>query len=366
MHERRFASAHRMRPPLSLAIAFLFVSSIMAGRQDHPSSQDPLAAEISRWSVYVSSHPASGDVGTALQDAVTAVRAGRRLYALHRLAAAHESLSASAYVESQPEKPGAAEFEAAWKREGDQLRDALAPPSSGLFKGIGEAAVRGVAQAASMQVRIYYDASIDYGRNTAPESGLYYLGVARAEQELVSLCRRLGRVGEDRPAPPLRSLAPELDRLQSDVLAAYRPPASVEKHREFIALGATIKEARELDAAGLREGALYRYLQAVLRFAVLRGPAPQQPPEELIAQRLQEMARRAADRQSDHSIAALFMEQADAEAARAPGDAASRATRDAIVTDVLPRYFDALRPASPPAARPVPQATVTLVRWPYT
>lgn len=364
-----------MRLPLSLAIAVAVVSGITAGRQDPSTSQDPLAAEISHWSTYLSSHPASSEewlqikqaADPALQDAALASRSGRRLFALQRLAAARQSLAANAYVESQPasEKSGFGEFEATWKREGLDLSGALGPASADHFSGIGQAAIRGIAQASSMQVRVYYDASLDYGRNTMPESGLYYLGIARAQAELVALCRRLGGARGNRAAPPLRSIVPELDRLQSDVLRAYHPPASIDEHREFIALSATIKEARELDAAGLREGALLRYLQAVLRFALVPGARQDQRPE-LIDQRFREMARQVSAGQEDHSLAALFVEQAEAEGARAPGDATSRATRDAIITEVLPRYFDALRPASPQPAKPSPQATVTLVRWPYT
>ena len=38
----------------------------------------------------------------------------------------------------------------------------------------------------------------------------------------------------------------------------------------------------------------------------------------------------------------------------------------AIAGDVLPRYFEALKPARPQPPRAEPKVTVTLVRWPYT
>ena len=67
----------------------------------------------------------------------------------------------------------------------------------------------------------------------------------------------------------------------------------------------------------------------------------------------------------DHSIGDLYLESArsDQSIAKA-GEVPPNAV--AIATDVLPRYFAALEPAPRVAARPVPRATVTLVRWPYT
>jgi hypothetical protein len=54
----------------------------------------------------------------------------------------------------------------------------------------------------------------------------------------------------------------------------------------------------------------------------------------------------------------------DEMASAAPGT--TPAATAALATDVLPRYFAALRPAVPAPPKPKPQAVVTLVRWPYT
>ena len=72
----------------------------------------------------------------------------------------------------------------------------------------------------------------------------------------------------------MRRLSDELDALEGELLSAYKPPASIDRHREFIAASSTLKEARELDAAGLSYGALLRYLQAVLRVAPADGEGP--------------------------------------------------------------------------------------------
>ena len=78
-----------------------------------------------------------------------------------------------------------------------------------------------------------------------------------AQREFVALCRDALGAACPRPAPPLRSLRAELDALEGELLAAYRPPASIDRHsRVHRARAPRLKEARELDAAGLRYGAL--------------------------------------------------------------------------------------------------------------
>jgi hypothetical protein len=165
-------------------------------------------------------------------------------------------------------------------------------------------------------------------------------------------------------SPPVRSIAGELDSLETEILAAYRPPASIDRHPEFISLSASIKEARELDAAGLHYGALLRYLQAALRFVPLWATPPALDAAAVRAQ-LAEWKQRLAAPGIDHSIGRIFTESADAELAGAAADSVPPGAA-AIVADVLPRYLAALGPAPPAAPAVRAEATVTLVRWPYT
>jgi hypothetical protein len=152
----------------------------------------------------------------------------------------------------------------------------------------------------------------------------------------------------------VRALHAELDALETEMLAAYRPPASIEKHGQFIGASSTLKEARELDAAGLRYGALLRYLQAARQLAAIQEPAP--PGAGALAAKLRGLDARLSAGNVDHSLGRLFLEAAQSDAKDA----------GAIVNDVLPRYFAALEPAGPERAAPAPSVTVTLVRWPYT
>src|SRR6185503_4980615 len=192
--------------------------------------------------------------------------------------------------------------------------------------------------------------------------GLYYIGTAQAAREWVAFLRSLPS-GPRAAAPPLRPLDVELDALEGEMLAAYRPPLSIDHHREFIAAHSALKEARELDAQGLRAAALLRYLQAALRFAPLRLPAPAVPPD--LAARLRALDERLRGGGVDHTIGRLFLEVAEADLAE-HGPAGAAVNAAIVAADVLPRYLAALtpRPAAPPPAPA--RVTVTLVRWPYT
>jgi hypothetical protein len=145
------------------------------------------------------------------------------------------------------------------------------PPRPDELAGVQPAALRALGEAALPQLRVYYDASLEYGRNTMPDSGLFYLGSAQAQRDFVAFARTLAERSSAR-APAVRALEPELDALDKEMLAAYRPPLSIDKHPQFITASSLLKEARELDAARLRYGALLRYLQAAYRFAPCASP----------------------------------------------------------------------------------------------
>ncbi len=145
---------------------------------------------------------------------------------------------------------------------------------------------------------------------------------------------------------------------------AYRPPASIDRHAEFIGLGSALNEARELSVLGLRHGALLRYLQAVQRFAPLKsGDSPLDA--RAAADRLEAWKARLAVSGADHSIGELFLEAAEAELAGAAAGG-PLPVASAVVTEVLPRYLEALEPSAPRKPLPPAEVTVTLVRWPYT
>lgn len=339
-------------------------------------AKDPLAAEVEHSSEVLRSHNETQGIWAEvkkgsqpiLSRAEEDLSAGRRVVAVQRLANVRASLATASYLGGRSaESKDLGAFEAEWTRMGGVLRDHLAKPSPTAFEGVEPAAVRALGEAALPQVRIYYESSLDYGRSSMPGDGLYYLASAQAQREAVSWLRELATPSERR-APPLRPLTAELDGLEADILKAYRPPASINRHREFIGASAMLKEARELDAAGLRYGALLRYLQAAQRIAPLR-PDPPALDAGAVAKRLAEFDQRLATGGFDHSLGRLFLETAQADLATAPGTTPPSAVPPSVVIiagDVLPRYLAALEPARPAAPKLAPQVTVTLVRWPYT
>jgi hypothetical protein len=360
---RRRASANLFRAALLGAAALAF-----GGAETAP---DPLAGDVARWSTFLATNPAKDETWTQVRDGAAAalarveaaLKAQRRLLALLRFAQVRENLYAARYLGERPaaERSDLAAFEAEWRRLEPVLAADLAPAPSRLA-GLRPVALRAMAEAAQAKVPVYYRASLEYGRNTTADSGLFYLGAAQAQRDFVELARRLS-ASAGPPAPEVRALGPGLDALQAEVLAAYRPPASVEKHPEFITISALIKEARELAASGATYGALLRYLQAAVRFAGL-GALPTTDTASVSAQLRAHEARLVAS-PADHSLGRLLVEYAEADLAEHATDGAA-VLGPAIARDVLPRYFAALEAPPDRPRAPAPSVTVTLVRWPYT
>lgn len=387
MSEREVGSTLRLAG--TALAALLGLAALAASADDAPRTEDPLAAEIARWSRYLATHQApKGDEFWPQIQAVTtpvltaaekALADGRRLLALQRLAAVQTNLAATVYVSEHtgPESRDEAAFVAEWERLGRELQADLGATAPGAFERVRPAAVRAMAEAAAAQIRGFYDAGLEMGKSIEPGEGLFYLGSARAQHEFAAFCRTLPPLTTTPlfGAPPrLRPLAHELDELETKLLAAYRPPASIDRHGEFIEANSTLNEARQLDAAGLRYGALARYLQAALRTAALRPPPAAPPDPAALADALRGFEKRLADPEVDHSIGRIFLESAlaDLAAATTPTSGsgnpplAKAANAEAIVSEVLPRYFAALQPATARPVLPAPAVTVTLVRWPYT
>ena len=79
----------------------------------------------------------------------------------------------------------------------------------------------------------------------------------------------------------------------------------------------------ELDAAGLRFGAMLRYLQAAQRLVTLR-PSPSSLDAEALSKRLKEWDARLSGGGIDHSLGRLFLEAAQADVAGHAADAVDR------------------------------------------
>jgi hypothetical protein len=313
---------------LCLAIACLLLRA--------SNVRDPLAAEIKRWSDFLESPAASGEtwtqvkqaMGPALKRSNDALQKGRVNLALMRLAAVVPTFEGAAFAKEH----ASADLEQEWKRNAAAVRGGSS------LDHIEPASLRALAESASSQAGVLYRASLDYGRADGTQSGLLYIGEARGQKAFVDFARRLSRPTGLRP-PKVRALTrTEIESLERELLAAYRPPTSLDRHSEFIGAGAAIKEARELQAAGLRYGALQRYLEAARRV----GQLTETPMDRArIESALHEFEARLRAGGVDHSIGQLYAEAAesDLEGTAPPAVATS------VVTHVLPLYFAALESA---------------------
>ena len=363
------------RRDLAAAVgACVCIAAVVAIAQTSPAGNEPVTRAIAEAAAMFAAETSTDQLWTDakaaidsnLKEAQSAMAAGRRWLALERLAQARQALLATRFALRHPaERADLAAFEREWTRLGATLGSA-APPAARLDT-IHPAALRALAEVAMPQVRINYDAGLEYGRNTQPEYGLYYVGVADAQRQFVALARTLTPPAADgRTVPPLRSLASEIAAVQGDLLSLYQPPASVDRHSEFIVASSALKEARQYDGLGLRHAALLRLLQGTQRTAMLHAAAGRD--SAAIAQQMKELRTRLENGRVDHSIGLLMLERA--EAALDANTPAGRQTAEAIVTAVMPGYFAAVGPA-PPSASPTrasntPLVTVTLVRWPFT
>lgn len=295
--------------------------------------------------------------------------AGRTFLGLAQLSFVGPDLTGLENLAGNPEivKSGVPGFEQEWKRRNLQLADYGKRYASIRWDG-KPAALRAIAEASWVETRALLEASRPYAAATQIQYGLYYLGRSQGNADYAFFCQGLNLKAQ-KPAPRYRSLAPEIEVLQSRVITAYQPPASIEHHSEFIQINAAIKTAKELDAAQLYFGSLYKYLEGVRLFAMLDAKSPEAADASKLAADSAEFRRTLADAEADASIGEIFLERAESAIAGFNTDKSDpsklKAARVALET-VLPAYLAAVDrplPASAPAGHVI---NVTLVRWPYT
>lgn len=339
-----------------------------------PVAPDPLPGAIARLQVLART-PSPGDeetaairasVGPLLEDAALALSEGARWLALSRLERVFTTVVATEYRSGiATDLRGQMDaLQREWTRLGPELGQRLTPGPRPAFEPL-PASTRALAEAALAQMPIYYAASLDYGRNTAPDYGLYYLGEARAERELLALLAAMPRRPAEQPALAPRAVDAEIAELRDELLAAYIPPRSIDSHDLFIRISSLLKEADELSALESRYGALLRLLDARARFSRFMHPGRTLSGEEAL-RRGEAVSARLDESPRDTSLQRLFLETALFSARHADRIQGGGEIAAAIFEDVLPRFPQLLGPAPPRPAERLAEATVTLVRWPYT
>jgi len=347
-----------------------FLAAILAlGLSALPAAGQAAAqvrAEIARLEKAVRGKTAADPDWQAAKGSLTAARAsldaGRLYLSLQELEQARTSLRA---LETTKYPPGA--FESAWKGTNRELT-ALAEKAPARLWGQTPVVLRALSEATQGKTMILLMASRSYADVTNARGGFYYLGEAKAAAESATFCSLLHTSRQAAPLP-LRSIAPELRRLQDRTVAAFKPPRSVEHHGAFISLNATLKLAGELDAAQLHAGALYQYLDAVQQLERLDFPALDIAQQSALQGKLADLRSHIRSSKRDDSIAELFLERAEALLAGrngSPPNGEDWKNAAVIASRVVPAYFALLKPAPLPIRQAVHPITVTLLRWPYT
>ncbi len=260
--------------------------------------------------------------------------------------------------EAEVAKSGMPAFEAERKKASERVSQIGRVPEG------TPAAIQALAETARVKAAALVDGARGFATALHPQDGLFYLGEAEALAEMAAFCARIGESNSAEPAA-IRSLAPELVRLQDKTDAAFVPPQSIEQHSTFIELNSAIKLARELNEANLYAGALYQYLDAVRQFGILTERVPGPAARDALRDALTAERRKLAGSKRDDSIARAWLERAQSAVAHAPNDDAWKSAA-LVLGQVLPAYYAAL--GAPPAfeQRTGKAVEVTLVRWPYT
>jgi len=376
-------SSNRSVPSISLRSGRVWAAAVLcaaacltwAGPADDPAAR--LGAEIDRLQQSLKGSPLNiadfPDIGKMIRGALTAagesLHAGRLYVSLEQLGQATDLFDgARTYAdEVAAMKGGLPAYEAEWDKTSAQLT-ALDHRTGQSDWADAPAAVRALSEAAQGRSMPLLEGGRGFAVATGPKDGLFYMGQAKGEAAFAAFCAALGARRQG-TALPLRSMLPEIEALQAKTNAAFVPPRSVELHPRFIALNSTLKLAGELDAGKLYAGSLFEYLEAVRHYGLLDAAPLDAAAQAAAKDEIAAALHRLDSSPRDDSVARIFVERAQSQVAHADGSAPSAdewRSAQVIAEQVLPAYYDTLKPAAPLKQAAGKTATVTLVRWPYT
>lgn len=240
---------------------------------------------------------------------------------------------------SELEKQGTEAFEREWQRLGVELtasKNQRSVPSSPSLP----VAVQAILDRSQTQVQPYYQSGRLYGLNTTIDSGLYYLGLATAHYDFAVFCQGLRFSRQPIPLR-LRSLEPELSKLEAEILQAYKQSDVGKQQSAYNQVNASLKMALELNQEKRFGGALLQYLEVSRQFLTIRQPLVEVQPIDQLKKRSEAMRTRFSASKTDHSIGLLYVEtaQAQIEAAERQAEEAAQRTATIILTHILPRYL---------------------------
>jgi hypothetical protein len=341
-----------------------------------PDTTARVRAEIERLRQSLKDHPPEGAeheqiasaCDAALASASEALDGGRLYQSLEGLGRATELLEGARFVAAKTATAGQGlpAFESEWAEASRTL--AATDRSAGRSWGRTRAAVRALSESASGRILPLLEGARGFAVATKPSDGLCYIGQAQGVAAFADFCATL-EFHEKFARYPLRSMLPELHRLQEKATAAFQPPLSIDQHPRFIALNSSLKEGLELDAAQSYAGSAYLYLEAVRHYGMLQAPPLDAGGQAAVKADLASARARLAASDRDESLAQIFLERAASQVAHADGSEPSvdewRSAR-VILDQVLPAYSAARLPAATRVAASRKGLRMTLVRWPYT
>jgi hypothetical protein len=318
----------QMRAALGLCFAGLLGSMVTAIGRDS-SVAETLIREIGRVERDIqraTSPQERTGVEERLRRARTAAEKGRAFLALHELSTAWRTEAAYTFSGGLVDRVKTFDD---FKREWTTVGEPRAPqpmPDAPLV-------VAALATASESVGPATHRASLPYAEDAGLRAGLYYLGDARAANRFGAFCRGLTFLSAG-VRPPLRSIAPEMDRFERDVIKLY-DKADANARRSFIIVNVTMKIARERDGSGDYAASLLQYMLA--RFHL--GTVATAGASGDAAARLQTFAKALTGQ--DHTIAQLFFEMA-ASSLESP-DAKVQRQATAIADFVIPEYVEVIK-----------------------
>lgn len=295
---------------------------------------------------------------TAVARAKTAIEKNRTYQALEEIGRLRRALAGAKNPPASAVNLSG--FEAEWKKASAELPQRVAARPV-LAKA--PAAIRALAEAAVGEAPVLVEASRAYASVTDASAGHYYIGQAKADAEELQFLASLNAIEKRKYS--YHSILPELQKLQSRVIAAFQPPRSIDKHPDFIRLNSTLKRAFELDAAKLYAGAMHQYLSSVQQLGMMEASAPEEAARAETREKLKELTAELAKTAADSSLAELYVQRGLAQLDAAEPTSDNWKIASVIASQVVPAYLEAAASTAKPED-PKKLITVTLVRWPYT
>ena len=273
------------------------------------------------------------------------LKLGNGYLSLYTIRNCYIELASLAFAASNGDvqKKDAAVFEEEWRQLGLVLSEKEKTVSQRSSKQL-PAFIVALADVSKIQVKQYYQSGRLFALNSNMAEGTYYLGRAPANLDFAVFCRGL-HFPTPKSTIKLRSLEPELTKLETMVLRTYKSADVSSQQGQYNRVNSNLKIGAELNKASFFEGALLKYLESKLYFGLLITTGEKEDLQHLQS-RSKEVGKLLTTGKADHSIAILFWQMAET-ALNQPGSTqptpAQIKRAVVILNDVLPSYFDYMK-----------------------